>query len=73
MKKSELEATLAAYKQENQRLRDEKARKIANYRYRFCYLRSERDSALNTYPKEIKKLNEQLIKYKRSFEVGDDR
>lgn len=37
MKKSELEATLAAYKQENEELK------------------------------------EQLIKYKRSFEVGDDR
>ena len=54
-------------------LEAEKKRRLYNYRYRFCFLRSERDAALAAYPKRIAKQRAALKKLGHKYhERGDD-
>lgn len=72
MKKSELEATLAAYKQENQRLATDgisQAKEIIRLNDSLAWKCMEIDGL----KEENRMLREKIVMYKRSFEVGDDR
>jgi DNA-binding protein H-NS len=65
MKKSELEATLATYKQENKRLAADGIAQAETIE-KLNDLLSQKDTEINI-------LNEKIVKYQRSECIGDDR
>ena len=77
MKKSELEVTIEALRKENRELNEFRL-VVAHTLMRpdWCSLESLARYAkedIEYLRKENLKLNEQIVMYKRSFEVGDDR
>lgn len=71
MKKSELEATIEALTKENQELKEQLDLKISS-----CDalpLLHAKDEEIGRMRIEINKLNDLLVKYKRSEMIGDDR
>lgn len=65
MKKSELEATIAALMQENQRLADDGIAQAETIE-KLNDILSQKDTEINI-------LNEKIVKYQRSECIGDDR